>query len=207
MKMIFNTIPEILNEIKNGKIVIMLDDEDRENEGDFLMASDFVTSESINFMAHYGRGLICTPIDNSIAERLGLSLMVSENEGGEHTAFTVSIDAKKNIATGISVKDRAHTIQLMMNKNSSASDFQKPGHVFPIIAKKGGVLERRGHTEAAVDLAKLCGLNPSGVLCEILKPDGSMARGIELFEVANKFDLKIGTIAELVNYINENKHV
>lgn len=199
----FNTIPEILEDIKLGKMVIILDDEDRENEGDFLMASDFVTSEAINFMAHHGRGLICTPIDQSIADRLGLSLMVSENEGGEHTAFTVSIDAKKNIATGISVKDRAHTIALMMNKDSSANDFQKPGHVFPIIAKKGGVLERRGHTEAAVDIAKLCGLNPSGVLCEILKADGGMARGEELFQVAKQFNLKIGTIADLVLYLKK----
>lgn len=203
MKNQFNTIPEILEDIKMGKIVIVLDDADRENEGDFLMASDFVSSEAINFMAHHGRGLICTPIDHSIAEKLGLSLMVSENEGGEHTAFTVSIDAKNNIATGISVKDRAHTISLMMNKNSSTNDFQKPGHVFPIIAKKGGVLERRGHTEAAVDLAKLCGLNPSGVLCEILKADGGMARGDELFEIAAKFNLKIGTIADLVDFLKK----
>lgn len=203
MKNQFNTIPEILEDIKLGKIVIILDDVDRENEGDFLMAADFVTSEAINFMALHGRGLICTPIDSSIADRLGLSLMVSENEGGEHTAFTVSIDAKKDIATGISVKDRAHTIALMMNKSSTTEDFQKPGHVFPIIAKKGGVLERRGHTEAAVDLAKLCGLNPAGVLCEILKADGGMARGDELFEVALKFNLKIGTIADLVNYLKK----
>ncbi len=203
MKNQFNTIPEILEDIKLGKIVIILDDVDRENEGDFLMAADLVTSEAINFMALYGRGLICTPIDSTIADRLGLSLMVSENAGGEHTAFTVSIDAKRDIATGISVKDRAHTIALMMNKNSTADDFQKPGHVFPIIAKKGGVLERRGHTEAAVDLAKLCGLNPSGVLCEILKADGGMARGDELFEVAHRFNLKIGTIADLVSYLKK----
>jgi 3,4-dihydroxy 2-butanone 4-phosphate synthase/GTP cyclohydrolase II len=204
MEMKFNTIPEILEEIKKGKVVIMLDDYDRENEGDFVMASDFVTSETINFMALYGRGLICTPIEKKLADKLAFSPMIEKNSATHETAFTVTVDAKENITTGISASDRAYTIKLMMNNQAKASDFARPGHVFPLIAKDGGVLIRRGHTEAAVDLAKLAGCNPSGVICEILKEDGSLARGLELFEVAKRFNLKIGNIQDLVEFI-ENK--
>lgn len=201
----FNSIPEILSDIKKGKIVIILDDQDRENEGDFVMASDRVTSEAINFMGLYGRGLICVPIDVKTAKRLELTPMTQENSATYQTAFTVTVDAKENITTGISANDRATTIQLMMNKNSKPNDFVKPGHIFPLIAKEGGVSVRRGHTEAAVDLARLAGCSPSGVICEILKEDGSLARGAEIFEVAKRFDLKVGTIADLVQYIEINK--
>lgn len=207
MTMKFNTIPEILSDIKLGKIVIMLDDHDRENEGDFVMAADFVTPESINFMALYGRGLICTPISRELAERLSLTPMVDKNSATHETAFTVTIDAKENISTGISSSDRSHTIKLMLEKNATEKDFARPGHIFPLIAKDGGVVKRRGHTEAAVDLATLCGLNPAGVICEILKEDGNLAKGSELFEIANRFNLKIGTIADLVDYINSTLDV
>jgi 3,4-dihydroxy 2-butanone 4-phosphate synthase/GTP cyclohydrolase II len=206
MEMKFNSIPDILSDIKKGKIVIMLDDHDRENEGDFVMASDFVTSEAINFMALYGRGLICTPIDKSYAERLNFPPMIEKNSATHETAFTITVDAAENISTGISASDRAYTIKLMMNANSRPYDFARPGHVFPLIAKDGGVISRRGHTEAAVDLARLAGCNPSGVICEILKEDGNLARGSELFEVAKRFNLKIGTIADLVDYIENSKN-
>lgn len=205
MEMKFNTTTEILSDIKKGKIVIILDDQDRENEGDFVMASDFVTSEAINFMGLYGRGLVCVPIDAQIANRLELRPMTPENSANYQTAFTVTIDAKANITTGISANDRATTIKLMMDKNSKPDAFVRPGHIFPLIAKDGGVTVRRGHTEAAVDLARLAGCSPSGVICEILKEDGSLARGLEIFEVAKRFDLKVGTIADLVDYIELKK--
>ena len=205
MEMKFNTTTEILSDIKKGKIVIILDDQDRENEGDFVMASDFVTSEAINFMGLYGRGLVCVPIDAQIANRLELRPMTPENSANYQTAFTVTIDAKDYITTGISANDRATTIKLMMDKNSKPGAFVRPGHIFPLIAKDGGVTVRRGHTEAAVDLARLAGCSPSGVICEILKEDGSLARGLEIFEVAKRFDLKVGTIADLVDYIEFKK--
>jgi 3,4-dihydroxy 2-butanone 4-phosphate synthase/GTP cyclohydrolase II len=206
MEMKFNTIPEILQDIKNGKIVIMMDDYDRENEGDFVMASDMVTPDAINFMALYGRGLICTPVDISIAKKLDLTPMTPKNSATHETAFTVTIDAKENISTGISSFDRAYTIKLMMNEKSVPSDFARPGHVFPLIAKEGGVLVRRGHTEAAVDLARLSGFNPSGVICEVLKEDGHLARGSDLMEIAKRFNLKIGTIADLADYLADQKN-
>lgn len=205
MEMKFNSTQEIIEDIKQGKIVIMLDDHDRENEGDFVMASDFVTSDAINFMALYGRGLICTPVSTEIAKRLELRPMVEKNSATHETAFTVSIDAKDNISTGISASDRAFTIKLMMNPKSQADEFARPGHVFPLIAKDGGVVVRGGHTEAAVDLARLAGLNPSGTICEILKENGDLARGVELFEIAKRFNLKIGTIADLTDYIKKQK--
>ena len=197
----FNTIPEILDDIRLGKMVIMLDDYNRENEGDFVMAAEAVTPESINFMALYGRGLICAPISKEIAEKLNLHPMVSSNTATHETAFTVSIDAMEGISTGISARDRAHTVKLLVNEKTTAEDFSRPGHIFPLIAKDGGVLKRRGHTEAAVDLAKFSGFQSAGVICEILREDGEQARGAELFEVARRFNLKIGTIHDLALYL------
>lgn len=201
----FNTIPEILEDIRNGKMVIMLDDYDRENEGDFVMAAEMVTPEAINFMALYGRGLICSPISLEIAEKLNFHPMVNSNTAAHETAFTVSVDAKEGITTGISAKDRSHTLKLLVSKDSLATDFSRPGHIFPLIAKTGGVKVRRGHTEAAVDLAALAGFKSAGVICEILKEDGELARGPELFELARRFHLKIGTIHDLAEFIEKNK--
>lgn len=197
----FNTIAEIIEDIKNGKMVIMLDDYDRENEGDFVMAAEAITPEAVNFMALYGRGLICAPVSLEIAQKLNLHPMVLSNTATHETAFTVSIDATEGISTGISARDRSHTIKLMMENGASEHDFSRPGHIFPLIAKEGGVLKRRGHTEAAVDLAKLAGFKESGVICEILREDGEQARGPELFEVAKRFNLKIGTIHDLALYL------
>lgn len=201
----FNSIPEILEDIRMGKMVIMLDDHDRENEGDFVMAAEAVTPEAINFMATHGRGLICTPISRQIAEKLYLHPMVSSNTATHETAFTVSIDAKEGISTGISARDRAHTIKLMVTEKTIAEDFSRPGHIFPLIAVDGGVMKRRGHTEAAIDLAVLSGFKSAGVICEILREDGEQARGPELFSVAKQFNLKIGTIHDLVLFIENNQ--
>ncbi len=201
----FNTIPEILEDLRLGKMVIILDDDNRENEGDFVMAAEAVTPEAINFMALYGRGLICAPITQELAKKFELTPMVTMNTATHETAFTVSIDAKDGITTGISASDRAHTLKLMVDEKTVASDFSRPGHIFPLIAKTGGVKVRRGHTEAAVDLATLAGFKPAGVICEILKEDGEMARGPELFEVARKHNLKIGTIHDLALFLTEKK--
>jgi len=203
----FNTIPEILSDLKKGKMVIILDDHDRENEGDFVMAAEAVTKEAINFMALAGRGLICAPVEKSLAEKLSLDFMVDKNTATHETAFTISIDAKEGITTGISASDRAHTLKLMTDENAKADLFARPGHIFPLIAKEGGVLTRRGHTEAAVDLAKLAGFKGAGVICEILRPDGEMARGEELFKLAREHNLKIGTIEDLVHYLNNKDKV
>ena len=200
----FNTIPEILEDIRLGKMVIMLDDYDRENEGDFVMAAEAVTPEAINFMATHGRGLICTPISTEIAEKLNLHPMVGANTATHETAFTVTIDAKEGISTGISASDRSYTIKLMVDEKTVAEDFSRPGHIFPLIAKTCGVKTRRGHTEAAVDLARLAGFKSAGVICEILREDGEQARGPELFQVAKKFNLKIGTIHDLALYLATN---
>ncbi|MBS6025274.1 MAG: bifunctional 3,4-dihydroxy-2-butanone-4-phosphate synthase/GTP cyclohydrolase II [Paeniclostridium sordellii] len=194
----FNTIEEALEDIKEGKIVIVVDDEDRENEGDLLMAAECVTPEAINFMATYGRGLICMPIDEEKAKVLNLHHMVENNTDNHETAFTVSID-HIDTTTGISAYERAFTIQKVL-KDSEPLDFRRPGHIFPLIAKSGGVLKRVGHTEAAVDLSRLAGLEPAGVICEIMSKDGTMARTTELMEFAKKHNLKIITIADLVNY-------
>ena len=194
----FNTIEEALEDIKEGKIVIVVDDEDRENEGDLLMAAECVTPEAINFMATYGRGLICMPIDEEKAKVLNLHPMVENNTDNHETAFTVSID-HINTTTGISAYERAFTIQKVL-KDSEPLDFRRPGHIFPLIAKSGGVLKRVGHTEAAVDLSRLAGLEPAGVICEIMSKDGTMARTTELMEFAKKHNLKIITIADLVDY-------
>lgn len=194
----FNTIEEALEDIKEGKIVIVVDDEDRENEGDLLMAAESVTPEAINFMATYGRGLICMPIDEEKAKVLNLHSMVENNTDNHETAFTVSID-HIDTTTGISAYERAFTIQKVL-KDSNPLDFRRPGHIFPLIAKSGGVLKRVGHTEAAVDLSRLAGLEPAGVICEIMSKDGTMARTTELMEFAKKHNLKIITIADLVDY-------
>ncbi|CEK33312.1 GTP cyclohydrolase II,Riboflavin biosynthesis protein ribBA,bifunctional 3,4-dihydroxy-2-butanone 4-phosphate synthase/GTP cyclohydrolase II protein,GTP cyclohydrolase II,3,4-dihydroxy-2-butanone 4-phosphate synthase [[Clostridium] sordellii] len=194
----FNTIEEALEDIKEGKIVIVVDDEDRENEGDLLMAAECVTPEAINFMATYGRGLICMPIDEEKAKVLNLHPMVENNTDNHETAFTVSID-HIDTTTGISAYERAFTIQKVL-KDSEPLDFRRPGHIFPLIAKSGGVLKRVGHTEAAVDLSRLGGLEPAGVICEIMSKDGTMARTTELMEFAKKHNLKIITIADLVDY-------
>lgn len=194
----FNTIQEAIEDIKEGKMIIVIDDPARENEGDLLMAADMVTGESINFMAKYGRGLICMPIEEKRMKKLNINPMVTNNTDNHETAFTVSID-HIDTTTGISAFDRALTIKKVL-ENSKPEDFRRPGHVFPLIAKDGGVLERIGHTEAAVDLSKLAGLNPAGVICEIMNEDGTMARTPELMEFAKNHNLKIITIADLVEY-------
>jgi 3,4-dihydroxy 2-butanone 4-phosphate synthase/GTP cyclohydrolase II len=195
-----STIEEALVDIREGKIIILVDDEDRENEGDFMVASEKVTPEIINFMALHGRGLICLTLTEKRCEDLDLPQMVTKNTAKYGTAFTVSIEAKKGVTTGISAADRAHTILTAIDENCGSEDIDRPGHVFPIRARKGGVLVRAGQTEGSLDLARLAGMIPSGVICEIMNPDGTMARMTELRDVARKFGLKIVTIADLVKY-------
>lgn len=200
----FNTIEEAIEDIKAGKMVVVIDDEDRENEGDLLMAAEKVTPEAINFMAKYGRGLICMPVVGERLKELDIYPMVAKNTDSHHTAFTVSIDAVET-TTGISAYERATTIQKVLDKNTSAEDFKRPGHIFPLEAKEGGVLKRAGHTEAAVDLAKLAGLYPAGVICEIMNEDGTMARTPELMEYVKEHNLKFITIADLIAYRREKE--
>ncbi len=196
-----NTIEEALADLRAGKVIIVVDDEDRENEGDFICAAETVTPEIINFMAQHGRGLICTPLEEKRADELDLPLMVNANTALHETAFTVSIDLiGHGCSTGISAYDRATGIRHLTNLQAKSTDFARPGHIFPLRAKSGGVLRRTGHTEAAVDLARLAGFCPAGVLVEILNPDGSMARLPALLEVARQFDLKIISIDDLVAY-------
>lgn len=195
----FNTIEEALEDIRLGKMIIVIDDEDRENEGDFVMAADRVTPEAINFMATYGKGLICAPITEQRAQELDLPLMISRDKADHDTAFTVSIDTRKG-TTGISCWDRALTIMDLAQEQTKPADLMRPGHIFPLIAKDGGVLVRNGHTEASVDLARLAGCHPSGVICEIMDDDGSMAKTDRLFEIAREHDLKFITIKDLVDY-------
>ena len=195
----FNTIPEAIEVIRGGGMVIVVDDPDRENEGDLIMAAEKVTPNAINFMSMYGRGLICLPSCSKRLDELNLSLMVTENNAPLYTAFTVSIDAV-DVQTGISAHERARTIQKFVSPDSKPEDFVRPGHIFPLRAKNGGVLRRAGHTEATVDLARLAGLYPAGVLCEILNDDGTMARVPDLLEFAPKHGLKIITIADLIEY-------
>ena len=196
-----NSIKEAIEDIKSGKIVIVVDDIDRENEGDFIAAAECVTPEMINFMAQYGRGLICAPLTESRCEELDLPLMVNKNTVLHHTQFTVSVDLiGHGCTTGISVQDRSKTIKSLTLDDSKSSDFGKPGHIFPLRAKEGGVLRRTGHTEAAIDLARLAGFKPAGILVEILNENGTMARLPQLIEVAKKFDLKIISIEDLVAY-------
>lgn len=206
----FNTIEEAIEDFKAGKPVIVADDEDRENEGDLILPADFITPEWINFMATNCRGLICHAITSEIASRTGLSPMVENNTDIKGTNFTQSVDAdpKYGVTTGISAFDRAKTIQVIMDKSSSPKDLRRPGHIFPLISKDGGVLKRAGHTETAVDLARLAGLEPSGVICEIMNPDGTMARRDELFEFAKTHSIKLITVADLIKYrMKTERHV
>ena len=200
-----NTIESAINDIRDGKVVIVVDDKNRENEGDFLASAELITPEIINFMATHGRGLICAPITENISKKLGLNLMVGTNTDPQDTAFTVSIDLKGNgVTTGISASDRSSTIKALINKSTKPNQFSKPGHVFPLIAKNGGVLRRTGHTEAAIDLPRLAGLKPAGVIVEIMNEDGSMARVPDLIKVAEKFNIKIVSIEDLVAYRMEH---
>ena len=195
-----NTIPELIEDIRAGRMIVLIDDEGRENEGDLVMAASMVRPEDINFMAHNGRGLICMPITRERCEQLNLLLMVNKNEARFATNFTVSIEAAEGITTGISAYDRAHTIRTAAGPNAGPANISQPGHVFPLMAEAGGVLTRAGHTEASVDLALLSGLEPAAVLVEILNEDGTMARRPQLEVYAQKHGLKIGTIADLIRY-------
>lgn len=195
----FNTIEEALEDIREGKIIVVVDDEDRENEGDLLMAAEKVTPEAVNFMAKYGRGLICMPVTKDRLTKLGIASMVERNTDSHQTAFTVSVDAMET-TTGISAHERAATIRKFLDPSSTGADFKQPGHMFPLEAKEGGVLRRAGHTEAAVDLPRMAGLSPAGVICEIMSEDGSMSRVPELMDFVREHNLKIITIADLISY-------
>src|SRR5204862_6573699 len=197
----FDSIDDAISDIREGKLVIVVDDEDRENEGDFITAAANITPDVINFMTKHGRGLICAPLPEKRCDALGLELMVNNNTALHETAFTVSVDLLGHgCGTGISAQDRAKTIQALIDPKTDPNDLGKPGHIFPLRAKKGGVLRRAGNTEAAVDLARLAGLEPSGVLVEIMNEDGSMARLPQLEEVAKHFDFKIISIKDLIEY-------
>jgi 3,4-dihydroxy 2-butanone 4-phosphate synthase/GTP cyclohydrolase II len=193
-------VAEALEDIRQGKMVILVDDEDRENEGDLCMAAEMVTPEAVNFMAKEGRGLICLTLTDERADHLDLPLMVHDNSSSFGTAFTISIEARRGVTTGISAADRSHTIQVALADDTTAHDLARPGHVFPLRAKKGGVMVRAGQTEGSVDLARMAGLKPSGVICEIMNDDGTMARMPELRKFAEKHDLRIVTIADMVAY-------
>ena len=196
-----NTIEEAIAAIKLGKLVIVVDDEDRENEGDFVAAAEMVTPELINFMTIHGRGLICAPLVESRSKELGLNLMVNDNTDPHHTQFTISVDKiGDGCTTGISASDRAKTVKALVDPDTKQSQLSKPGHIFPLIAKQGGVLRRTGHTEAAIDLARLAGKAPAGVIVEIMNPDGTMSRLPQLFKLADKLDLKLISIEDLVAY-------
>ena len=200
-----NSISEAIEDIRNGKIIIVVDDENRENEGDFLAAAEMATPEMINFMATHGKGLICAPLTESRCKELELVMMVNNNTDPMETAFTVSVDLRgKGVTTGISASDRALTIKALIDKNTKSFDLARPGHIFPLKAKEGGVLRRTGHTEAAIDFARLAGLQPAGVIVEIMNEDGTMARLPQLLEVAKKFDIKIVSIEDLVAYRMEH---
>lgn len=195
-----NTIPEAIEAIKNGKTIIVVDDENRENEGDFLTAARNATPETINFMIREGRGLVCAPITAKRAKELNLELMVSHNTTSHETNFTVSVDLLEGCTTGISASDRSKTVLALIDPATKPEDLGRPGHIFPLIAKDGGVLRRTGHTEAAIDMAVLAGFEPAGVICEIMKQDGEMARLPDLLEIAKEFDLKIISIKDLIAY-------
>ncbi|AXT19806.1 3,4-dihydroxy-2-butanone-4-phosphate synthase [Flavobacteriaceae bacterium AU392] len=200
-KIQLNTIEDAINDIRDGKVIIVVDDENRENEGDFLTAAEKITPEVINFMATHGRGLICAPLTESRCKELELGMMVNNNTDPMETAFTVSVDLKgKGVTTGISASDRATTVNALVDTNTKPFELARPGHIFPLVAKEGGVLRRTGHTEAAIDFARLAGLKPAGVIVEIMNEDGTMARLPQLMEVAKKFDLKIVSIEDLVAY-------
>lgn len=198
--MAFATIPEILEELRRGRLIVLVDDASRENEGDLVAAAEKVTPETINFMAKYGRGLICLALTNELADRLDLPPMVERNTAPLGTAFTVSIDARRGVTTGISAADRATTILTAVREDARPEDFVRPGHVFPLRARDGGVLVRAGQTEGAVDLARLAGLRPAGVICEIMNDDGTMARVPDLIEFCRRHDLKMCTVADIIEY-------
>lgn len=200
----FNTIEEVLEDLRQGKIVVMMDDEDRENEGDVICAAEFATLENVNFMASYAKGLICMPMSEEYTNKLNLPQMCVENTDNHCTAFTVSIDYK-DTTTGISAYERGITARMVADDNAKPSDFRRPGHMFPLLAKKGGVLERNGHTEATVDLCRLAGLKPVGLCCEIMKEDGTMARTPDILEFAKEHQLKCGRIADLIQYRKEHE--
>src|SRR5688572_685439 len=196
----FDSIESVIADIKRGQMVILVDDADRENEGDLIMAAEHVTAEAVNFMARFGRGLICVPTTGDRLKQLGIERMVSNNREGFKTDFQNTVDAARNITTGISAADRAETIRVMADPTALPEDLVQPGHIFPLRARAGGVLQRAGHTEAAVDLARLAGCRPIAVICEIMSKDGSMARLPELRRFAKKHRLKLGTIEELIKY-------
>ena len=198
----FDSIEEALDELRAGKVIIVCDDEDRENEGDFVALAEKATPEVINFMITHGKGLVCVPVDEKIANRLELAPMTAENTDHFGTAFTISVD-HNSTTTGISAYERSTTIRELSNSTSVSSDFKRPGHIFPLIAKEGGVLTRPGHTEAAVDFAKLAGASPAGVICEVINEDGTMARVQELRKIADEFQLKLVTIHDLIRYRKE----
>src|SRR5881394_2074022 len=200
MKQAFDSIEAVIEDLRKGRMVIVVDDADRENEGDLIMAAEYVTPEAINFMAKYGRGLICVPTTSERLKQLGIERMVTQNRETFRTDFQVSVDAAREITTGISAADRAETIRIMADPTAVPEDLVQPGHVFPLRAKPGGVLQRAGHTEAAVDLVKLAGCRPIGVICEIMSDDGSMARLPELRKFARRHKLKIATIEDLIKY-------
>jgi len=201
----FNTIAEAIRDIREGKMIIVVDDEDRENEGDFLMAGEMVNTEAINFMVTHGRGLVCAPVNKEIARRFKLNHMVVDGADSDEANFTISIDHKKLTTTGISAADRSLTIKTAINLNASQSEITTPGHVFPLISKDGGTLIRAGHTEAVVDIAKLANANPSGVICEIMKDNGEMARLPDLIDFSKKHNIKIGSISDLIAYRRKNE--
>ena len=203
--MAISTILEAIEDIKNGKMIILVDDEDRENEGDLFMAAQFATAKTINFMARYGRGLICLTLNEETADKLNLKQMVQDNQARFGTAFTISIEARHGVTTGISAADRATTIQAAVNPLAKPEDLVSPGHVFPIRAKRGGVLVRTGQTEGSVDLCRIAGLTPAGVICEVMKDDGTMARMPDLEVFAREHKLKIVTIADLIDYRMQNE--
>lgn len=203
--MTISKIEDVLEDLKNGKMIILVDDEDRENEGDLTMAAEKVTPEAINFMAKYGRGLICLSLEPDLVEKLRLPLMVDDNTSPFNTAFTVSVEASEGVSTGISAHDRAHTILTAVRDDAKPEDLVQPGHVFPLRARKGGVLFRTGQTEGSVDLARLAGLKPAGVICEIMNDDGTMARMPDLIDFAEKHDFKIATVADIIAYRMRNE--
>ena len=194
------SVEQIIDEARHGRMFILVDHEDRENEGDLVIPAQFADATAINFMAQYGRGLICMPMTADRVEKLGLPMMAVNNSSRHETAFTVSIEAREGVSTGISASDRALTISVAIDETKGMADIATPGHIFPLRARRGGVLVRAGHTEAAVDISRLAGLHPSGVICEIMKPDGEMARLPDLVEFAAQHDLKIGTISDLISY-------
>lgn len=201
----FDSIKSAITDIRDGKMVIVVDDEDRENEGDFVMAADKITPEKINMMVTHGRGLVCVPITRERAYELNLEPMVANNTDTLKTAFTVSVDYRPGTTTGISAKDRAMTVQALVDPNSKPDEFSRPGHIFPIISVEGGVLRRAGHTEASIDLARMAGCKPAGVICEIMNKDGTMARLDDLIEIAEEFGLKLITINDLIHYRIKNE--